>query len=160
MKTKRNLVVGLAVAVVLGGALVAAAGVFPGHHRRGGLGVGVMGLKTLIELNLSDSQKNQVLEILDRYQQERRDTAERLLDARKDLATAAHAEEFDENDIRRAFRQASSIQEELFVLRTKMMVELKAVLNSEQIELLRDRRSQRTEKMRGSLETWIQNRGE
>jgi len=154
------LVVGLAVAVVLGGALVAAAGVFPGHHRRGGLGVGVMGLKTLIELNLSDSQKNQVLEILDRYQQERRDTAERLLDARKDLATAAHAEEFDENDIRRAFRQASSIQEELFVLRTKMMVELKAVLNSEQIELLRDRRSQRTEKMRGSLETWIQNRGE
>ena len=154
------MVVGLAVAVVLGGALVAAAGVFPGHHRRGGLGVGVMGLKTLIELNLSDSQKNQVLEILDRYQQERRDTAERLLDARKDLATAAHAEEFDENDIRRAFRQASSIQEELFVLRTKMMVELKAVLNSEQIELLRDRRSQRTEKMRGSLETWIQNRGE
>ena len=160
MKTKRTLVVGLAIAVVLGGALVAAAGAFPGHHRRGGVGPGVMGLKTLIELNLSDSQKNQVLEILDRYQQERQDTAESLLDARKHLSTVCHAGEFNEDDIRNAFRQVSSIEEELFVLRAKMMTALEAVLNSEQIELLRDRKAGRTEKMREFSEAWIQKRGE
>ena len=52
------------------------------------------------------------------------------------------------------------MKEELFVLRAKMMAELRAVLNPEQIELLRERRAQRTEKMRNRLETWLQNRGE
>jgi Spy/CpxP family protein refolding chaperone len=160
MKTKKTLVVGLAIAVMLGGALVAAAGVFPGHHRRGGVGPGVMGLKTLIELNLSDSQENQVLEILDRYEQERQDTVESFLDARKHLSTVCHAGEFNEDDIRNAFRQVSSIEEELFVLRARMMTELAAVLNSEQIELLKDRRTGRTERMRESSEAWIQKRGE
>jgi len=160
MKTKRTLVVGLAIAVVLGGALVAAAAVFPGHHRRGGAGPGIMGLKTLIELNLSDSQKDQVLEILDRYEQEKQNAAESLLDARKHLFTVGHAGEFNEIDIRNAFRQVSSIEEELFVLRVKMMTELEAVLNSEQIELLKDRRTGRTERMRESSEAWIHKGGE
>ena len=160
MKTKRTLVVGLAIAVMLGGALVAAAGVFPGHHRRGGIGPGVMGLKTLIELNLSDSQKDQVLEILDRYEQERQDTVGSLLDARKHLSTVYHAGEFNEDDIRNAFRQVSSTEEELFVFRARMMAELARVLTSEQIELLKDRRAKRTERMREPSEAWIHKRGE
>jgi Spy/CpxP family protein refolding chaperone len=52
------------------------------------------------------------------------------------------------------------MEEELFVLRAKMMAELRTVLNPEQIELLRERRAQRTEKMRNRLETWLQNRSE
>jgi Spy/CpxP family protein refolding chaperone len=46
------------------------------------------------------------------------------------------------------------------VSREKIMAELRAVLTPEQIELLRERRSQRIEKMRGHLETRLQNRGE
>lgn len=160
MKPNKTLTMPLALVVVLVGAFTAAAGVFPGHHRRGARGFQLPGLKTFIELKLSDSQKSQVLNILEKYQRERQDTLDSLLEARKHFLTITHAEEFNENDVRKAYRKVSSIEEEGLVLRAKMMAEIRAVLNPEQIDLLRERRGQRTEKMRGRLETWLQNRGE
>jgi Spy/CpxP family protein refolding chaperone len=150
----------LVLVVVVVGAVVTTAGIFPGHHRRGGMGFRLMGLRTFMELNLSDSQKSQVLNILEKYQRGRQDTLNSLLEARKHLSTVIHVEEFNEDDVRKAYRKLSSIEEESFVLKAKIMAELRAVLNPEQIELLRERRAQRTERMRGRLETWRQNRGE
>ena len=160
MKPGKRLTMLLVVVIVLVGAFAATAGVFPDHYRRGPRGFRLMGLKTFMELNLSDSQRSQVLNILEKYQRGRQDTLDGLLEARKHLSTVIHAEEFNEDDVRKAYRKLSSIEEGLFVLRAKMMAELRAVLNPEQIELLRERRAQRTEKMRGRLETWLQNRGE
>jgi Spy/CpxP family protein refolding chaperone len=160
MKPSKRLTMALVLVIVLVGVFAATAGVFPGHNRRGAWGFRVPGLKTLIELNLSDSQESQILNILEKYQRERQDTLDSLLKTRKHLSTVIHAEGFNEGDVRRAYQQVSSIEEELFVLRAKMMGELRAVLNPEQIELLRERRAQRTEKMRGRLETWLQNPGE
>jgi Spy/CpxP family protein refolding chaperone len=146
--------------IVSFGAVAATAGIFPGHNRRRAWGFRVPGLKTFIELNLSDSQKSQVLDILEKYQRERQDTLDSLLEARKYLSTVIHAVEFNEENVRKAYRKVSPIEEDLFVLRAKMMVELRAMLNPEQIELLRERRAQRTEKMRGRWESWLQNPGE
>ena len=160
MKPSKRLTMALVLVIVLAGAFAATAGVFPGHHRRGGMGFRLMGLKTFIELNLSDSPKSHVLNILEKYQRERQDTLDSLLKTRKHLSTVIHAEGFNEGDVRRAYQQVSSIEEELFVSRAKIMAELRSVLNPEQIELLRERRAQRIEKMRGRLETWLQNRGE
>ena len=160
MKPSKRLTMVLVLAILVAGVFAATAAVLPGHHRRGDIGFRVPGLRTFIELNLSDFQKSQVLNILEKYQRERRDTLDSLLGAKKHLSTVIHAEEFNEGDVRKAFRELFSIEEELFVSRAKIMVELRAVLNSEQIELLRERRAQRTEKMRGRLETWLQNRGE
>jgi Spy/CpxP family protein refolding chaperone len=150
----------LTLVIVLAGAVATTAGVFPGHHRRGARGFWPPGLKTFIELNLSDSQRSQVLNILEKYQRERQDTLDSLREARKHLSTVIHAEAFNEDNVRKAYRKISSMEEELFVLRAKMMAELRAVLNPEQIELLRERRAQRTEKMRNRLEIWLQNRSE
>ena len=160
MKQSKTLTMVLVLVVMLVGAVATTAEVFPGHHRRGTRGFRLPGLKTFIELDLSDSQKSQVLNILEKYQRPRQDTLDSLLEARKHLATVTHAEEFNEDDVRKAYRKISSMEEELFVLRAKMMTELRAVLNPEQIELLRERRAQRTEKMRNRLETWLQNRSE
>jgi Spy/CpxP family protein refolding chaperone len=148
----------LILVVMLAGAVATTAGVFPGHHRRGTRGFRLPGLKTFIELNLSDSQKSQVLNILEKYQRERQDTLDSLLEARKHLSTVTHAEEFNEDDVRKAYRKVSSIEEEVFVSRAKMMAELRAGLNPEQIELLRELRAQRIQKMRDRLETSLQNR--
>ncbi len=158
MKPSKTLTMVLVLVVMLAGAVVTTAGVFPGHHRRGTRGFRLPGLKTFIELNLSDSQKSQVLNILEKYQRERQDTLDSLLEARKHLSTVTHAEEFNEDDVRKAYRKISSMEEELFVLRAKMMAELRAALNPEQIELLRERRAQRIQKMRDRLETSLQNR--
>jgi Spy/CpxP family protein refolding chaperone len=160
MKPSKSLTMVLVLVVVLVGVVAITAGVFPGHHRRGVREFRLMGLKTFIELNLSDSQKSQVLNILEKYQGERQDTLDSLPEARKHLSTVIHAEAFNEDDVRRAYQQVSSIEEGLFVVGAKMMAELRSVLNPEQIELLRELRAQRTEKMRGRLETWLQNRVE
>jgi Spy/CpxP family protein refolding chaperone len=159
MKPDKTLTVLLVLVIVLVGAVATIAGVFPGHHR-GTKGFRLPGLRTFIELNLSDSQKSQVLNILEKYQRERQDTVDSLLEARKHLSTVIHAEEFNEDDVRKAHRKVSSIEEEVFVSRARMMAELRAVLNPEQIDLLRERRAHRTEKIRGRLETWLQNRVE
>jgi len=160
MKPSKALTMVLVIVILSIGAFAATAGIFPGHHRRGGMGFRVPGLKTFIELNLSDSQRARILSIIETYQRERQDTLDSLLEARKHLSTAVHAQEFNEDNVRKAYRQVSSMEEEAFVSRAKMMAELRAVLNPEQIELLRERRAQRTEKMRGSLETWLHNPGE
>jgi len=160
MRPSKSLTTVMVLVIVSFGAVVATAGIFPGHNRRGAWGFRVPGLKTLIELKLSDSQESQVLNILEKYQRERQDMLDSLLEARKYLATVIHAGELNEENIRKAYRKVSSIEEELFVLRAKMMVELRAVLNPEQIELLRERRARRAERMRGRLETWLQNPAE
>ena len=158
MKPSKTLTMVLVLVVMLVGAVATTAGVFPGHHGRGPRGFRLPGLKTFIELNLSDSQKSQVLNILEKYQRERQNTLDSLLEARKHLSTVTHAEEFNEDDVRKAYRKVSSIEEEVFVSRAKMMAELRAVLNPEQIELLREQRAQRIQKMRDRLETSLQNR--
>ena len=144
MKPSKTLTMILVLVVVLVGVVATTAAVFPGHHRRGARGFRLMGLKTFIELDLSGSQKSQALNILEKYQRERQDTLDSLLEARKHLSKVIHAEEFNEDDVRKAYRQVSSIEEELFVLRAKIMAELRSVLNPEQIELLRERKAQRT----------------
>lgn len=160
MKLSKALTVVVVLVVVSIGVFAATAGVFPGHHRREGMGFRVPGLKTFIELNLSESQRAQILSIIETYQRERRDTLDSLLEARKLLLKAVHTQEFNEDNVRMAYRKVSSMQEEAYISRAKMIAEIKAVLNPEQIELLRERRTQRIEKMRGRLETWLQNPGE
>ena len=112
---------------------------FGRKHPMARVGGGLMGLKTLVELDLSDDQKSKIMEIIEKYQDQRQSTKNSFFDARKTLADALHAEEFNENAIRDAHRQVSAIKEEMLVSRAKMMTELKTVLTPEQIELLKER---------------------
>ena len=132
------------------------AGYFGRKHSMARAGGGLMGLKTLIALDLSDDQELKIMEIIEKYQDQRQSTKNILFDARKTLADALQAEEFNEDAIRNAHRQVSSIREEMLVSRAKMMAEMKTVLTPEQIELLKERRSQRIEKLKNRFDNWEQ----
>jgi Spy/CpxP family protein refolding chaperone len=112
---------------------------------------GLMGLEKLLELNLSESQQNELLAILHKYEHEMEGIRDRSIAASKKLAIVIHAEEFDENELRKAFREASSLKEELVVLRARMIAELKKVLTEEQKLHLNDRKAKIVSMIKGLL---------
>ena len=112
---------------------------------------GLAGLKTFIELNLSETQKTQALSIIATYQEKRQSIIENLLDARKDLKNALKSEPFNEEGVRTAYRQVSSIQEDLLVLRMQMRSEFKSLLTPEQSKLLEEKRDRRFARMKNRL---------
>ena len=123
----------------------------PGNFSRN-FGGGLSGLKTFIELNLSETQKSKVLSIIAYYQDKRQSVIENLLGARKDLRNALKSEQFNEDEVRTAYRRVSSIQEDLLVLRVQMRSELKALLTTEQSKLLEEKRERRFERMKNRPE--------
>jgi len=164
MKSKKILVVGIVVTMVFAGAFAAMAGDFPSRHRKPGFGPGFgpgfLGLKAMLELKLSESQQTQVLDIIEKHENEMKNNRDSIREARKNFMTAMHAEVFDEGKLRTAFKQLSSIREKSIVSRGKMMSELKAVLTREQIAVLKDRKDKRMERKKARLGARLENLGE
>ncbi len=127
---KKALITLLVLTIILAGALAAQAMPY-GRHPGGGL----LGLKTLLELNLSDSQKTQILSIFGKYGLK---TAwQNVREARKNLREAMQATSLDEtsytNGITSAYNQVAPLRQQLFLMRAQMMYEIKAVLTSDQL---------------------------
>ena len=151
----------LTAALVLTLVLAAAFGVEAMHSGRppgscGLMGPGLAGLKTLIELNLSDSQQSVILSIIEKYEKDREKTLSSLREARRNLWTALQATEVNEERIRDAYRQAVPIREELLVMRARMMAELKTVLTREQRQLLEERKTQKLQRLKGRFGPWLE----
>ncbi len=127
----------------------------PGNPSRN-IGRGLAGLKTFIELNLSETQKFEMLSIIDKYQDQRQSTREKLRETRENLRNAMKSEQFNEDGIRTAYRQVSLVQEDMLVLRMQMKSELKALLTPEQSELLKEKRDRRFVGMKNRLENRIE----
>jgi len=157
---KKIIVVGIVVTMVFAGAMAAMAGDFPCRHRKPGFGPGFLGLKAVLELKLSESQQTQVLDIIGKYEDEMKNNKDTIREARKNFMTAMHTEVFDEGQVRAAFKELSSIREESIVSRGKMMSELKAVLTPEQMDLLKERRVQRKDRIKARLGARLENLGE
>ena len=160
MKSKKILVVGIVVTMIFAGALAAMAGDFPSRHRKPGFGHGLFGLKAMLELKLSESQQTQVLEIIGKHENEMKNNRDVIREARENFMAAMHAEVFDEGKLRTAFKQLSSIREESIVSRGKMMSELKAVMTPEQMALLKERKTQRKERIKARLGAHLENLNE
>jgi Spy/CpxP family protein refolding chaperone len=129
-----------------------------GNHFRN-FGGGFAGLKTFIELNLSETQKTEVLRITDKYQDKRLSTGKKLREARENLRNAMESEQFNENGVRTAYRQVSSIQEDMLVLRVQMRSELKTILTPKQSELLKEKKERRLAKKKDRLEKRLEKFG-
>jgi Spy/CpxP family protein refolding chaperone len=127
---------------------------------KGVMGSRILGLKTLIQLNLSDSQRSRILSIIEKYENDVKSAKNNLREARHKIRTALQAGEFDENAIRNACRQAAPIKEELLVMGAKMMSEMKTVLTPEQLQLLEERKAERIEEIRGRFDRWFENHKE
>ncbi len=139
MKRSKFLTLTLLVVIIFAGAMPVVAGGFGGMGHRHWESPGVKGLKTFLKLDLTDAQRSQLLTIIDQNQAERRNAAHKLFEARRDLFEAMHSKQFDEANLRKAFEQLSSIRENAFILRAKMIWKMKGVLTPEQISLLQER---------------------
>jgi|SaaInl8_200m_RNA_FD_contig_81_603578_length_1946_multi_6_in_0_out_0_1 Spy/CpxP family protein refolding chaperone len=114
-------------------------------------GGGHMGLKTMMALNLTPEQQTAVSGIIDTYDTERGETRDRLEAAREGIATVMQSEAFDESALRKAFQEASTAREDLFVLGAKMREEIKKVLTPDQIDLLKEKRAERRKRMESRM---------
>ena len=157
MKSKA-LTAALALTIVFAGAFAVDAMHFGGHSGfKGVMGSRILGLKTLIQLNLSDSQKSRILSIIEKYETDIESAKNNLREARHNIRAALQAGEFNENEIRNAYRQAAPIKEELLVMGAKMKAEMKTVLTPEQLQVLEERKAERIEDMRGRFDRWFEN---
>ncbi|MDH3852800.1 MAG: Spy/CpxP family protein refolding chaperone [Deltaproteobacteria bacterium] len=157
MKSK-TLIAALALTIVLAGAYAVNAMHSGGHSGfTGVMGSRILGLKTLIQLNLSDSQKSRILSIIEKYENDIESAKNNLREARHNIRAAMQAGEFNENAIRNAHRQAAPIKEELLVLGAKMKAEMKTVLTPEQLQLLEERKAERIERFRDRLDSRFEN---
>lgn len=157
MKSK-VLIAALALTIVFAGAFAVDAMHFGRHSGlKGVVGSRILGLKTLIQLNLSDSQKSRILSIIEKYENDIESAKNNLREARHNIRAAMQAGEFNENAIRNAHRQAAPIKEELLVLGAKMKAEMKTVLTSEQLQLLEERKAERIERFRDRLDSRFEN---
>jgi len=151
MNIKKTLTVMMVVSILFMLALAAEAGPFGYHSKKGGMESKLAGLRTLLELRLSDSQQVKMLSIINKYQGEKENLRNSMKEARKSLSAVLDTEPFNEENARKAFKKASAMREEMFVLKAKMMTELKAVLTPEQQKLLQERKCKRQErKKKGS----------
>ena len=80
---------------------------------------------------------------MEKYDSERGSLKESLREANKNIARVLESDQPDEAEIRNALRRVAPIKEELFVMRVKMMAELKKVLTPKQLQLLERRKGHR-----------------
>ena len=150
-------------AVLFSGLLVVQAGAFGPQHPRGGL----FHLKAFMALDLSDSQKSEIKNILDNHKEERTKIRTQLLAARKDAMENLHGKPFNEENTRQAFRKISPIMEDAMVLKAKINSELRTILTPEQRDLLEKNGKDQCGKMEegmkfrdSMIDTWLQMEGE
>jgi len=113
---------------------------FRGGGCEPGTRCGLGSIKRIIsELELSPDQREKIDRLLAKNEEQNKTLINSLQKARGELKTIISAPTFNENEFRKAFRQASSIREELMVLRMKTLSEINQVLTPEQQGYLRGR---------------------
>ena len=120
MDLKKALTVMVVGSMVFVLAAAVAAQARPGGPNRG-MRAGLGGLKAFLEFKLSDSQQVEMANIMTKCEGEREGLRNRIIGSRKNLATVLRAEQFNEEEARKAFREASAVREDMFVLRARMM---------------------------------------
>jgi Spy/CpxP family protein refolding chaperone len=100
----------------------------------GGPGKGF--LKVLSQLNLTESQKYDIAGLLKQHREEMQEFGNKMFEAKKALLEAVTANEFEEQAVRGAARQAADIEEQLALLKARLFGEMRKFLTPEQQETL------------------------
>jgi protein CpxP len=106
-----------------------------GPGMRGGPGgpFGMAGLP-LRELELTDTQREQVKAVMESHRDEQKAIGDRMQAARKALHDAIAADEFDEAGIRTAAAQVGAVEADAAVLQARIRSEVIALLTPEQVK--------------------------
>jgi len=126
-----------------------------GHHRGGFL-------KVLTQLNLTDSQKQEIAGILKQHRDEAQEFRNNLFKARTALMETITATDFNEAAVRKAAGQLAGYGEDLAVLRAKVFAKIKEQLTVEQQETVQRIKADLASRMQkriahkiGFLDQWI-----
>lgn len=163
MKSKKVFIATLLAAVFLSAAAYAgkrARNHFPlAEDAIGGAGF----LKILVELELTDAQKQDIAEILRSSQETVRADLQAVVKARTNLFQEIHADELDEAKIRLAYSNVAKAGEELAVERARLIHEIRPVLTQDQQESLEELRGKmveripkRIERAASAVDRWIE----
>jgi Spy/CpxP family protein refolding chaperone len=119
----------------------------PGLMNRPMKGIGGITLKQLMHMDLSDTQKKGVANILLTYRDDNRNMTDQLMKAKKAFFETVSAKNgSDESAVRQSFKQMSAIMEDLVVQKTKIMADLKPILSKEQLKEIAAHKSGKSDK--------------
>ena len=109
-------------------------------------------LQILDSRMLTDEQKTKVRGILNTHLDEIKAKKQAVIEARQNMAEVIHSANPAEENVRAAHKTAAAAQEEVSVLRMKIMNEVKAILTDAQKAELEKRRAERLERRKDRLE--------
>ena len=150
----------LALALIISMTTSAFAGPFMGG--KGGHGFG--GMRVLMQLDLSQDQKQSIYDILQKYQDKQQALRISIREHKKEFFDLTLDGNFNEEEVRQAFQESVPALEEAFILRAKIKSEIYAVLTSDQLEELQQIRTEHAGRRHGGknhefrramLETWL-----
>ena len=101
-----------------------------------GAGGGFVGLKALMSLNLSDTQKADVAALISAYRPEATLLMEQVKAEREVLRQVYFSGNLTESDVRDGFRKIAPLLESLLVMKAQFMLALKSVLTTQQLRVL------------------------
>jgi len=165
MKRTTLLTAVLAFAIIISMIVTAQAEAFAGG--KGGYGpggVGNVGMRALMQLDLSQDQKQSIYDILQKYRDEQQATRTSIQEHKKEFFDMTSDGNFDEDKARQAFQKSVLAIEEAFILRARIKSEINAVLTPEQLAELQQIRAENASRRQGRkhnefrramLETWL-----
>lgn len=103
---------------------------------------GPLGLKMLMELNLSADQRARVADLIQTQRAEREDHRAQVEAARKAFRSATEAAPFNEETVRAAFQEMAPIMEEEAIGRARFLAAFKQILTDEQLAAIDSKRAQ------------------
>ncbi|MBF0591499.1 MAG: Spy/CpxP family protein refolding chaperone [Nitrospirae bacterium] len=128
-RTVRTILVAMVLTLVIGTTVMAEVG--GGLKGSGGDAQHII-LNALVQLNLTDAQKSAIAGILKGYKDTLQKDIQDVVDARVQLFEAIHGNNYDEAKVRATSRVLANKEEELAVLRAKIVSEINAVLTTDQ----------------------------
>jgi len=145
MKSKTTVFTAVVLALMFTFSSTAMARGFGKFHGPGHGGPEFKGLRAVMALNLSDTQREQLSAILEKYDRSRDEARENLMKAHEELALLMHEATFDEQKVRQAHQKVSSVREDMCVQRGNFFAEVRTVLTPEQAALMKERQADRRE---------------
>jgi len=137
----------IAVVLVSGTAFAQQAGVDPVRGRGGRMAGGPAAMLPLRQLDLTDAQRTQVQQLVERHRAEVRPLVERLRTATETQRQAMEVVPADEGRIRTAMEQLAQVQADLAVQRARLHSEIVALLTPEQQQRLAQLRAEGAARM-------------
>ena len=153
----RALAVAAALLLVIGvGGAVHAQGDGPGRHRPVGPGRG--GFVGLAGLDLTEAQREQAREVVQRHRSEMQEVGKRLHEAHRAQRAAVEAMPLNEGLIRSTTQTLANAQTDMALLRARIHSEVWTLLTPEQQEKAKQLKAQRETRMKQRMERRQQRR--